>query len=53
MVSKKSIYHNCEGGIEKSVPCDHQLSSLGKPHDYHSVILGTDFFLSHTHDGYL
>ena len=23
----------CEGGREKSVPCDHRLSSIGKPHD--------------------
>ena len=33
MVSKKRIYNSCEDGIEKSVPRDHQLSSLGKPHD--------------------
>ena len=33
VVSKKKKYYSCEGGIEKSVPRDHRLSSLGKPHD--------------------
>ena len=37
MLSKK----NNEDGIEKSVPRDHPLSSLGKPRD--TVTLGTDF----------
>ena len=32
MVSKK-IYKSCEEGIDKSVPRDHRLSSLGKPSD--------------------
>ena len=32
MVSKKKNYL-CEGWIEKSIPRDHRLSSLGKPHD--------------------
>ena len=27
------IYHECEGRIDKSVPRDHRLSSLGKPRD--------------------
>ena len=27
------IHHECEDGIEKSVPPDHRLSSLGKPCD--------------------
>ena len=27
------IYHECEGRIEKSIPRDHCLSSLGKPRD--------------------
>ena len=31
--AKKRIHYLCEGGIEKSVPCDHRLSSLGKPRD--------------------
>ena len=31
MVSKKKIHYLCEDGIEKSVPWDHCLSSLGKP----------------------
>ena len=26
-------YHSCEGGIEKSVPSEHRLSSLDKPPD--------------------
>ena len=30
MVSKKKIHYSCEGSIEKSVPRDHCLSSLGK-----------------------
>ena len=33
MVSKKRFHYLCEGGIEKSVPQDHRLSSLGKPRD--------------------
>ena len=31
VVSKKSIQYSCEGGIEKSVPRDHRLSSLVMP----------------------
>ena len=33
VVSKKRIHNLCEGRIEKSVPWDHRLSSLGKPRD--------------------
>ena len=33
MVSKKKNPLYGEDGIEKSVPHDHRLSSLGKPHD--------------------
>ena len=33
MVNKNIIYYSCEGGIDKSVPRDHRLSSLGKPRD--------------------
>ena len=29
----KKIHYSCEGRIEKSVPRDHRLSSLGKPLD--------------------
>ena len=29
----KRIHYSCADGIEKSVPCDHQLSSLSKPCD--------------------
>ena len=31
--ARKRIYHWCEGQIEKSVPRDHSLTSLGKPRD--------------------
>ena len=31
LVSKKRVHYLCEGGIEKSVPQDHCLSSLCKP----------------------
>ena len=31
VLSKKKIYYSCEGRIEKFVPQDHRLSSLGKP----------------------
>ena len=30
---KKKIYDECEGQIEKSIPRDHSLTSLGKLHD--------------------
>ena len=33
VASKKKIHYRCEDGIEKSVPRDHCLSSLGKPRD--------------------
>ena len=33
VVSKKRIHYSCEGRIEKSVPWDYHLSSLGKPRD--------------------
>ena len=33
MVSKKKNLLLCKGGIEKSVPRDHRLSSHGKPHN--------------------
>ena len=32
MVARKRI-HSFEGGLEKSIPLDHYLSSLGKPSD--------------------
>ena len=31
--ARKRIHYSCEGKIEKSVPRDHLLSSLGKPRD--------------------
>ena len=33
IVSKKRLHYLCEGGVEKSVPRDYSLSSLGKPRD--------------------
>ena len=33
LVSKKIFHYSSEDGIEKSVPTDHHLSSLGKPCD--------------------
>ena len=33
MLSKRRIHYSCEGRIEKSVPQDHSLSSLGRPCD--------------------
>ena len=50
MVSKKKN-HSCEGRIEKSIPRDHCLSSLGKPHDAKRRSMGR-IFLSYpqTHD---
>ena len=43
--------YSCGGRIEKSVPRDHRLSSLGKPRDAKRRSLG-HIFLSyrHTHD---
>ena len=32
-LARKRIHYSCEGSIEKSVPRDHGLSSLGKPRD--------------------
>ena len=42
------IYYSCEGGIEKFVPHDHRLSSLGKPRDANRGSSGR-IFLSHPH----
>ena len=33
MVARKRIHYSFEGGLEKSIPLDHYLSSLGKPSD--------------------
>ena len=54
MVSKKIFHYSCEGRIEKSVPRDHRLSSLGKPHDAKRRSSGW-IVLSypHTHDRFL
>ena len=44
VVSKKKIHYSCEGRIEKSVPRDHRLSSLGMPCDAKRWSLGLIFF---------
>ena len=48
---QENEYYSCGNGIEKSVPCDHRLSSLGKPRDAIHRSSGP-IFLSypHTHD---
>ena len=48
MVSKKIIRYSCEGGIEKSVPRDHRLSSLGKPRDANRWSSGQIFYHTFT-----
>ena len=52
--ARKIIYYSCEGRIEKSVPRNHRLSSLGKPRDAKRRSSG-QIFLSypHTHDRFL
>ena len=52
--ARKSIHYSCEGRIEKSVPRDHCLSSLGKPRDAKRQSSG-QIFLSYrqTHDRFL
>ena len=47
--ARNRICYMCEGVIEKSVPRDHCMLSLGKPRD-NIEILKEEFFLSHTHD---
>ena len=48
VVNKKKINYFYEGGIENSVPSDHNLSSLYKPDDANRWSLGR-IFLSHRH----
>ena len=50
--ARKRIYHGCEGYTEKSVPCDHSLTSLCKPCDARQWSLAGQTFLStpHTYD---
>ena len=42
--TRKIIHYSCEGGIEKSVPRDHHLSSLGKPRDAYRGSSGQIFY---------
>ena len=53
---KKKLHYTYEGKIEKSVPRDYSLSSVGKPRDAKRRSTGR-IFLSymypHTHDGFL
>ena len=46
--ARKIIHYLCEGRIEKSVPWDHRLSSLGKPRDAKRRSSGR-IFLSYPH----
>ena len=48
-MSKKKNPYSCEDGIEKSVPRDNRLSSLGKPRDANRWSSGRieSYFLSH------
>ena len=51
---KKKSHKSCEGGIEKSVPRSHRLSSLGKPRDANGRYSGRIFLsLPYSHDGFL
>ena len=50
--ARKRIHYLCEGRIEKSVPRDHCLSSLGKPCDAKPQSSG-QIFLSYPHDRFL
>ena len=52
--ARKRINYSYEGRIEKSIPRDHRLSSLGKPRDANWWSSG-QIFLSypHTHDRFL
>ena len=47
--ARKRIHYLYEDGIEKAVPHDHRLSSLGKPCDAKQWSLGK-IFLSHPHN---
>ena len=48
---QENEYYFCENGIEKSVPRDHHLSSLGKPCDSKRRSSRQIFlFRPHTHD---
>ena len=52
--ARKRIHYLCEGRIEKSVPRDHRLSSLGKARDAKRWPLGQIFlFYPHTHGRFL
>ena len=42
--ARKRIHYTCEGRIEKSVPRDHQFSTLGKPRDAKPWSLGRNFY---------
>ena len=54
MLAKTKMFFLCEGGIGKSVPQDHHLSSLGRPPDDKWSSL-EQILLSHLHtrDGFL
>ena len=51
---RKKIHYSCECRIEKSVPHDQRLSSLGKPRDAKRRSSGQIFLAyRHTHDRFL
>ena len=53
-MQRKGIDYSCEGRLEKSVPMDHRLSSIGKPNDAKRRSSGRIFlFYPHTHDRFL
>ena len=44
------IYHECEGGIEKNCPEDHQLASQGMPSDDKGWSRGMEFSIKSSHE---
>ena len=51
MVARKILHHLFEEGVEKSIPRDHRLSSLGKPRDAKQWSSGWNFlYLSYHSD---
>ena len=52
--ARKRIYHGCSMRIEKSVPLDHFLASLGKASWWQTMTLGRIFLSAlHTHNSYI
>ena len=52
VIARKRIHYLCEGGIEKSDPRDHGLTSLGKTRlMMPNGDLGAAFFIPPSHSG--